>query len=431
MSQLRTTKAGLVACGMICAFIFLYLRNPGPEEAEAEAEPTNPAVVECGFYPDELCLALFEGKKAAPQIAQFCKPPQNSEVPAHLRTPGNCSRMAQGLRFITRPLSAQEGNFSLAYVIHAPRELVMFVRLLRAIYAPQNVYCIHIDENAPKKFKSAMQTFLDCFGNVFLSSKTQKVAHDNLRRLQAEIDCMKDLVHFPFQWHYVMNLCGQEFPIKTNKEIIYYIRTRWKGKNITPGVTPPANSKSKTGQGPPKPSPDENSYTSPNTIFKQSPPHNLTISSGSAHYALTRKFVEFVLTDPRAKDMLQWSKAIQSPEKHYWVTLNRLKDAPGATPDAGWEGHIRATKWRTEAGDGRKGCSDHDAQDTCVYGLGDLPWLIQLPAFFATLEPSSDPLVGVCLERRHRLRALQQAEVPPEPHWQFPQQSHFNSQPHH
>lgn len=75
--------------------------------------------------------------------------------------------------------------------------------------------------------------------------------------------------------------------------------------------------------------------------------------------------------------------------------------------------------------------ADRDAQDTCVYGLGDLPWLIQLPAFFATLEPSGDPLVGLCLERRHRLKALQQAEVPPEPHWQFPQESHFNSQPHH
>lgn len=280
--------------------------------------PTNPAVVDCGFYPDELCSALFEGKKAAPQIAQFCKSPPNSEVPAHLRTPGNCSRMARGLHFITRPLSAEERSFSLAYVIHTHLELATFVRLLRAIYAPQNVYCLHIDEKAPKTLKRAVQTLTDCFGNVFLSSKTQTVVPDNLRRLQAEIDCMKDLVHSPFQWRYVMNLCGQEFPIKTNKEIIRYIRTRWKGKNITPGVTPPPNTKPKTG-------PNVNSYTPPNPMFKQKPPHNLTIYSGSAHYALTRKFVGFVLTDPRAKDMLQWSKDIHSPEQHYWVTLNRLK----------------------------------------------------------------------------------------------------------
>nr|XP_006985411.2 beta-1,3-galactosyl-O-glycosyl-glycoprotein beta-1,6-N-acetylglucosaminyltransferase 7 [Peromyscus maniculatus bairdii] len=430
MSQLRTTKAGLVACGVICAFIFLYSRNPSPEEAEEE--PIHLAVVECGFYPDELCSALFEGKKAAPQIAQFCKPPYNSEILALLHTSRNCSRMTQGLHFITRPLSAEEGNFSLAYVISVHKELAMFVRLLRAIYAPQNVYCVHIDEKAPKKFKSAMQTFVNCFENVFISSKTQKMAHDGPKRLQAEINCMRDLVHSTFEWQYVMNLCGQEFPIKTNKEIIHYIRTKWKDKNITPMTIPPQNTKPKTGQRPPEPNPEENTYISPNIRFKQKPPHNLTVYSGSAYYALTRKFVGFILTDPRAKDMLQWSKDIHSPEQHYWVTLNRLKDAPGATPDAVWEGSIRATKRRTEEGDGHKGCTGHDAQDTCVYGLGDLPGLIQSPALFANFEPSStDPLVVACLERQHRLKALRQAEVPTEPHWQFPRETSLSSQPHH
>ncbi|CAO2577500.1 Beta-1,3-galactosyl-O-glycosyl-glycoprotein beta-1,6-N-acetylglucosaminyltransferase 7 [Lemmus lemmus] len=397
MSQFRTTKAGLVACGVICTFIFLYFRSPGPEEAEEE--PAHLAVVECGFYPDELCSALFEGKKAAPQIAQFCKPPHNSEILAHLRTPGNCSRMAWGLHFITRPLSAEERNFSLAYIVSVHKELAMFVRLLRAIYAPQNVYCVHIDEKAPKKVKRAVQSFVNCFENVFISSKTQQAAHDGPKRLQAEINCMRDLVHSTFDWHYVMNLYGQEFPIKTNKEIINYIRTKWKGKNITPRVIPLPNTNPKPVQSPSEPHPKENTHTFPKTRLKQRPPHNLTIYSGSAYFALTRKFVGFILTDPRAKHMLQWSKDIQSPEMHYWATLNRLKG--------------------------------HDAQDTCVYGLEDLPWLIQSPALFAKFEPSTDPLVVACLERWHRLKALRQAEVPSESHWQFPQESHFNSQPYH
>lgn len=32
-------------------------------------------------------------------------------------------------------------------------------------------------------------------------------------------------------------------------------------------------------------------------------------------------------------------------------------DAPGAAPDTGWEGHIRASKRRTGAGDGHEGCT--------------------------------------------------------------------------
>ncbi|KAM6147880.1 beta-1,3-galactosyl-O-glycosyl-glycoprotein beta-1,6-N-acetylglucosaminyltransferase 7-like [Erethizon dorsatum] len=427
MSQLRAMKPGLLVCVVICVLGFLYLRDPPPEE-----EPTQPALAECGFYPDELCSALFEGKGVALQIAKFCENPHRSEILAYSHAPGNCSRMSHGLRFITRTLSAEEGNFSLAYIVTLPKELAMFVQLLRAIYVPQNVYCIHVDEKAPKKLKTAVKTLVNCFENIFISSKRQKVASAGLRRLQADINCMKDLVHSRFQWNYVINLCGEDFPIKTNKEIIHHIRSKWNNKNITPGVIQPSNTKFKTSHSDPESSPTGSIHVPPNERFKHEPPHNLTIYFGSAYYVLTRKFVDFILTDIRAKDMLRWSKDLRSPEQHYWVTLNRLKDAPGATPDAGWEGDVRAIKWRMEEGEAHDGCKGHYIQDTCVYGPGDLPWIIQAPSLFASkFERSADPLVVTCLERRHRLKVLQQAEVAVEPHWRFPQESHFNMRPNH
>ncbi|XP_035976931.2 putative beta-1,3-galactosyl-O-glycosyl-glycoprotein beta-1,6-N-acetylglucosaminyltransferase 7 [Halichoerus grypus] len=429
MSQLRASKPGLLLGAGICIFVFLYFRTPTPEEAEEE--PTYPAVVECGFYPDELCSALFEGKGAALQIARFCKNPHGSQILAHLRTPGNCSRISQELHFITRPLSAEESNFSLAYIITIHKELAMFVQLLRAIYVPQNVYCIHVDEKAPKKYKTAMQTLVNCFENIFISSKRARVAYTGFIRLQADINCMKDLVHSKFQWNYVINLCGQDFPIKTNKEIIRYIRSKWNDKNITPGVVQPPNMNSKTSESQPESTPEGNIYVSPNKRFKDEPPRNLTIYFGSAYYVLTRKFVEFVLTDSRAKDMLRWSKDIQSPERHYWVTLNRLRDAPGATPEAGWEGNVRAVKWRHEEGSVHDGCKGRYVHESCVYGPGDLPWIIRSPALFANTFDSTDPLVVTCLERWHRLRVLRQAEAPVQPQWRFPQDGHFNRRPSH
>ncbi|KAL0594654.1 Beta-1,3-galactosyl-O-glycosyl-glycoprotein beta-1,6-N-acetylglucosaminyltransferase 7 [Plecturocebus cupreus] len=303
MSQLRATKSGLTVCTVICIFIFLYLRNPTP--AEPEEEPVYPEVAECGFYPDELCSTLFEGKGAAPQIAKFCKTPHKSKIHAYLHTPGNCSGISHGLHFITRPLSAEEGDFSLAYIITIHKELAMFVHLLRTIYVLQNVYCIHVDEKAPKKFKTAVRTLVNCFENVFISSKREKVAYAGFTRLQADINCMKDLVHSKFQWNYVINLCGQDFPIKTNKEIIHYIRSKWNGKNIASGVIQPPHIKSNTSQSHLKFIPEGIIYAFPNNRFKDKPPHNLTIYFGSAYYVLTRKFVEFILTDIRAKDMLQ------------------------------------------------------------------------------------------------------------------------------
>lgn len=322
MSQLRATKPGLLVCVAICVSAFLYFRNPAQEEPGEE--PTSPTVAECGFYPDELCSALFEGKGAASQVAKFCKNSDGSEILAHLHAPGNCSRISRGLRFISRPLSAAEGNFSLAYIVTVHKELALFVQLLRAIYVPQNVYCIHIDERAPKKYKAAVQTLVNCFENVFIPSKREKGARPGFIRLQADLNCMEDLVRSRFQWNYVMNLCGQDFPIKTNKEIMRYIRSKWNGKNITPGVIQPAKAKS-TSQSQPESTPEGSVYVSPHKGFKEEPPHNLTIYFGSAHYVLTRDFVQFVLTDTRARDMLQWSRALQSPERHYWVTLNRLE----------------------------------------------------------------------------------------------------------
>uniref|UniRef100_A0A8C9JC23 Glucosaminyl (N-acetyl) transferase family member 7 n=1 Tax=Panthera tigris altaica TaxID=74533 RepID=A0A8C9JC23_PANTA len=417
MSQLRATKPGLLVCTAVCVCVFLYLRDPPPEEPE---ESTYPAVVECGFYPDELC-------SAAPQIATFCKNPHGSQILAHLRTPGNCSRISQEVHFITRPLSAEEGNFSLAYIVTTHKDLAMFVQLLRSIYVPQNLYCIHVDKKAPKKYKSAVQTLVSCFENIFISSKGGRVAHTGFTRLQADLTCMRDLVRSKFQWNYVLNLCGHDFPIKTNKEIIRYIRSKWTDKNITPGVIQPPNVTSETSRSRLEFTPEGSIYGSPNRRFKDEPPHNLTIYFGSAYYVLTRKFVEFVLTDIRAKDLLQWSRDVQSPEQHYWVTLNRLKDAPGATPDAGWEGDIRAIKWRNEEGSVHDGCKGRYVHESCVYGPGDLPWIIRSPSLFASKVDSTDPLVVTCLERRHRLQALRQAEVPAEPHWRFQQESHFNT----
>ncbi|XP_076969536.1 putative beta-1,3-galactosyl-O-glycosyl-glycoprotein beta-1,6-N-acetylglucosaminyltransferase 7 [Tamandua tetradactyla] len=429
MSQLRASRSGLLVGIVICIFIFLYLRNSSPEEPEEE--PTYPVVAECGFYPDELCSALFEGKGAAPQIAKFCKNPHRSEILAHLHTPGNCSRISHGLHFITRPLSLEESNFSLAYIITIHKELAMFVQLLRAIYVPENIYCIHVDEKAPKKYKSAVQTLVNCFENIFISSKRKKVVYADFTRLQADINCMKDLVYSKYQWNYVINLCGQDFPIKTNKEIIHYIKRKWNGKNIIPGVIQPPNIKSEMSQSHSGVTPEGNAYASPNKRFIDEPPHNLTVYSGSAYFVLTRKFVEFVLTDIRAKDLLRWSKDIYSPEQHYWVTLNQLKDAPGTIPNAGGEGNIRAIKWKKEEGNTHDGCKGQYVQDACVYGLGDLPWIIRSPSLFANkFEPSTDPLVVTCLERRHRLRVLRQAEVPAEPHWHFQQDVHFNMKPH-
>ncbi|XP_028380105.2 beta-1,3-galactosyl-O-glycosyl-glycoprotein beta-1,6-N-acetylglucosaminyltransferase 7 [Phyllostomus discolor] len=425
MSRLRAAaRPGLLVCAAACVSALLYFRSAAP--GAPGAEPPTPAVSECGFYPDELCSALLEGRGAASQVARFCKAPLGPEVLAHLQAPGNCSRISRALRVVSRPLSAEEGSFPLAYVVAAHEDLATLARLLGAIYAPQNVYCVQVDQGAPEEHKAAVQTLASCFDNVFTSPRREAGARPGLTRLRADLSCMEGLVRSAVQWHYVLNLCGQDFPIKTNREIVRYIRSKGDGRNLTPGVVQPAKTRSRMSQSQPEATPKGRVYGSPNKGFPEEAPHNLTVYFGSAHYVLTRAFVQFVLTDTRAKDMLRWSRALQSPERHYWATLSRLQDAPGATPGAGWEGSIRATKRGSEEGDACDGCKGRSDPDSCVYGPADLPRLVRSPALFASrFESSTEPLAVACLQRWQRQRVLQQAEVPVEPHWRFPRQSDF------
>ncbi|XP_069507214.1 beta-1,3-galactosyl-O-glycosyl-glycoprotein beta-1,6-N-acetylglucosaminyltransferase 7-like [Ambystoma mexicanum] len=430
MSQLDAAKSGFILCIGVCIFIFSLIYMKYSIMKDPNEQKFVPELIECGFYPDEICSALFEGKSAAPRVGNFCQealPQLTAEGPSFLQNSVNCSRVIKEQYFITSPLSDEEANFPLAYIITIHKELHMFVKLLRAIYAPQNFYCIHVDEKSPNTYKFSVQNLVSCFKNIFLSSKRENVVYAGFSRLQADINCMKDLVNPKFNWKYVINLCGQDYPLKTNREIIQYLKRKWNGLNVTPGVLQPEHMKHRTQVSYKEFVNVGVSYVYPTSRRKTPPPHNITLYFGTAYYMLTRQFANFILRDQRATDLLEWSKDTFSPDEHYWITLNRIPDAPGATPEAQWEGNIRAIKWREQEGSTHHGCNGHYVRDICIYGLGDLQWIIETPHIFANkFEPIKYPLVTECLERRFRLKVLQQAEIRLQPEWQLQMASYFD-----
>ncbi|XP_004477013.1 N-acetyllactosaminide beta-1,6-N-acetylglucosaminyl-transferase isoform X8 [Dasypus novemcinctus] len=320
--------------------------------------------------------------------------------------------------YITSPLSREEAEFPLAYVLVIHKDFDTFERLFRAIYTPQNVYCVHVDEKAPAEFKNSVGQLLSCFQNAFLASKVQPVVYAGISRLQADLNCLRDLVASEVPWKYVINTCGQDFPLKTNKEIIQYLKG-FKGKNITPGVLPPDHAIKRTKYVHREHIGKDGSFVQNTNVLKTSPPHQMTIYFGTAYVALTRQFVNFVFHDKRAIDLLQWSKDTYSPDEHFWVTLNRIPDVPGSMPNASWTGNLRAIKWM-DMEDKHGGCHGHYVHDICIYGNGDLKWLINSPSLFANkFELNTYPLTVECLELRLRERTLNQSEIAIQPSWYF------------
>lgn len=62
----------------------------------------------------------------------------------------------------------------------------------------------------------------------------------------------------------------------------------------------------------------------------------------------------------------------------------------------------------------------HYVHGICIYGNGDLKWLINSPSLFANkFELATYPLTVECLELRLRERTLNQSETAIQPSWYF------------
>ena len=131
-------------------------------------------------------------------------------------------------------INEEEQDFPIAFSIMMYKDLELAERLLRAIYQPQNYYCIHVDKKSNKSLHRAVSAIADCFDNVFLASKTIAVHWGTFRQVKAELVCMKDMWKYK-TWKYYINLTGQEFPLKTNAELVQ-ILTVYNGSNDIRGT---------------------------------------------------------------------------------------------------------------------------------------------------------------------------------------------------
>ncbi|XP_028303524.1 beta-1,3-galactosyl-O-glycosyl-glycoprotein beta-1,6-N-acetylglucosaminyltransferase 7 isoform X3 [Gouania willdenowi] len=254
-------------------------------------------------------------------------------------------------------------------------------------------------------------------GTAGIVNRSERVTYGGFSRLQADLHCMKDLVKSKIRWRKVVNLCGQDFPVKSNLELVQYLQSKeWRDRNMTPGIKQPVSMENRTKLQY-KEITGSHVALKGNGLKKAPPPHNLQVYFGTAYYALTRAFVDFVLESPIARDFLEWSKDTYSPDEHYWVTLNHIK-APGSYINGGWAGDIRAIKWRDQEGSVHNGCKGHYVRDICVYGVEDLPWIIKGNHMFANKFGSKIfPEALDCLEQWHRNKVLNQATTPIKPSW--------------
>nr|XP_054762858.1 N-acetyllactosaminide beta-1,6-N-acetylglucosaminyl-transferase-like [Lytechinus pictus] len=304
----------------------------------------------------------------------------------------DCPLYRRHRRYPLRALSVEESEYPLAYIIAGHKEAAQIERLLRVIYQPQNFYCIHIDTKSRSALHQAIRNLAACFDNVFVASKLENVQYAGFSRVQADINCMRDLVKH--EWKYVINLCGQDFPLKTNLEIVRQMKA-YNGLNDIPGIFP-EQTQWFIGRTKFKHEVIRGEVIRTN-IEKPDPPHNAKMYFGNAYYAATKEYVVHLLTDKKANDIIVYLKDSLSPDEHLWVTLNRYPGVPGGYPNSTWASNVRFIRWTNS--DYYAPCVGKYVRAVCVIGAGYLPYLSSQPHIFVNkLYYSYDPITLQCLE---------------------------------
>ncbi|XP_017551903.1 beta-1,3-galactosyl-O-glycosyl-glycoprotein beta-1,6-N-acetylglucosaminyltransferase-like [Pygocentrus nattereri] len=314
-------------------------------------------------------------------------------------------------KYLPVVLSEEEEAFPLAYSIVVHHKVQNFEWLLRSIYAPQNFYCIHVDKKSPESTVKAINAIVSCFDNVFIASQLEEVVYASWSRVQADLNCMKDLYLISDRWKYLINLCGQDLPIKTNLEMVRALKELGGGNSLET-ESMPAHKEVRW---------KKRHIVKDGTIQitdqdKMPPPHGIKLFSGGAYFVVSRAFVHYVFEDPKAQDLMSWSTDTFSPDEFIWATLQRIPGVPGfirahSKFDVTDMFSIsRLIKWVYHEGSYDAvypPCQGIHVRAVCVYGVGDLQWMLEQNHLFANkFDVDFDPIAMRCLGKHLRHKAL-------------------------
>ncbi|XP_049907436.1 beta-1,3-galactosyl-O-glycosyl-glycoprotein beta-1,6-N-acetylglucosaminyltransferase-like [Epinephelus moara] len=366
------------------------------------------------------CSAILQGDMEAVEQAKLLTITKDFkksvQIPDeyYIHATKDCGNFKSSRKYLTFPLSQEEEEFPLAYSMVVHHKVQNFERLLRAIYAPQNIYCVHMDNKSEPSVVSAIRGITSCFPNVFMVSEAVSVVYAAWPRVQADLNCMADLYNASTRWKYFINLCGQDFPLKTNLEIVRALRSL-KGSNSLESEKMPPEKKWRVSNA----HQIVDGQIQAAGRVKMPPPFNLPIVSGNAYIVVNRGYIRSVLEDNRIQALIEWAKDTYSPDEFLWATIQRMPGVPGSLwPNPKYDmtdvnAIARLVKWQWH--EGPLGslqavypeCHGTHVRAICVYGAGDLQWMLNQHHLFANkFDTDIDPIAIYCLEKYLRQKAL-------------------------
>ena len=319
---------------------------------------------------------------------------QTSEIISRTK---DCQGFVAGMGYRVKPSSEEEANFPLAFGIRMHWKVGMTERLLRSIYEPQHIYCIYIDKKSSKAVHLAMKGIAGCFSNVFIASRLEDYIYGSKSPVWADLQCMKDTIHTNVPWKYYMNLAGQEYPLKTNLELVRLLKL-FNGTNDIESYPFPKHylhrveSKHEVIAG---------KLTRVDTKKSPFTFRKLELRKGCSYNTFSRAFVEWILTAELPRRFINWANDTDSPDELVWATLNAVPEAPGGYPNLVTQNAktflSREVIWRWGPGY----CYGKVIRGVCTFSVGDFSWLSRRWELFANkFDPVYDHIVLDCIDEQ-------------------------------
>ena len=134
----------------------------------------------------------------------------------------NCNCFRSDLGYFVSPEDTidEERRFPIAFSLLTYENLEQTERLLRLIYRPHNIYCIHVDAKSSAEMRDGLDAIAACLDNVFIAKPAIRTDWGNISIVHAELLCMRQLLVIRKRWKYFINLVGRDFPLRTNYELV-------------------------------------------------------------------------------------------------------------------------------------------------------------------------------------------------------------------
>jgi len=190
----------------------------GPPGVASEIRPPCPGRVSNDDADRDICRPLLRGNFSSTTRPVW----KVISATKYIQRVSNCDCFRSDLGYFVSPedITDDEQRFPIAFSVLTYENLEQTERLLRLIYRPHNVYCIHVDEKSPAELHEGLEAIANCLHNVFIAKPPIDIYWGSIAVVHAEILCMRQLLDVHKRWKYFINLVGRDFPLRTNYEMV-------------------------------------------------------------------------------------------------------------------------------------------------------------------------------------------------------------------